>query len=188
MSQVNNPPSQDIQAEISDLHQELQMRDQLVEQLSGELFRLIKGNRDLTLNWEGSQPNLALARELQSLRSQFQAGERQISFYQEQVARRDAEIVQLRESNQELSDRNQRLEQVVQELPEVYRQRFSERLAQVKQKLEALQLENCQLQAELESISYSLALRNRRADQGELPNLPSLNPNSAQILPTVEDA
>jgi hypothetical protein len=63
------------------------------------------------------------------------------------------------------------LEQVVQELPTVYRQKFSERLTTVKQRVAELQRENRQLQAELQSVTYRLAMRTRRSQRLELPAL-----------------
>jgi regulator of replication initiation timing len=63
------------------------------------------------------------------------------------------------------------LEQVVQELPEVYRQKFSDRLQEVKQRVVDLQKENRQLQAELQSVTYRLAMRTRRSHRLELPSL-----------------
>ncbi|OZH51866.1 hypothetical protein AFK68_28090 [Hydrocoleum sp. CS-953] len=39
--------SQQLQGEVSRLKEELQMRDQLIQQLSQELFRLVKGNTSI---------------------------------------------------------------------------------------------------------------------------------------------
>jgi hypothetical protein len=51
---------------------------------------------------------------------------------------------------------------VIQELPQVYRQKFAERLSQVKVKMEALQKENRQLHADLHQINYILSGRKQR--------------------------
>jgi hypothetical protein len=77
------------------------------------------------------------------------------------------------------------LEQVVQELPTVYRQKFSERLTTVKQRVAELQRENRQLQAELQSVTYRLAMRTRRSQRLELP---SLNPEEGISLPSFGNA
>ena len=103
------------------------------------------------------------------MREQLQAVEEQVSFYQEQIANRDAEVYQLRQSVQELTDRSRMLEQVVQELPGVYRQKFAERIEPIKEKLDQLQKENRQLHTELQSVTYRLAVRNRRAKGLDLP-------------------
>ena len=168
MSQ-NDTSIQDLYAEASNLRQELQFRDQLVQQLSQELFRLVKGNTNFMPQSEASE---RYDTQLQELREQLQAVEQQVSFYQEQISARDGEIYQLRQSVQELSDRSRMLEQVVQELPQIYRRKFEERMTPVREKVAILQRENRQLQAELQSVSYRLALKTRTASHGgiDLPN------------------
>jgi prefoldin subunit 5 len=105
------------------------------------------------------------------LREQLQEVEQQVKFYQEQISHRDTDIYQLRQSVQELTDRSRMLEQVVQELPRIYRRKFAERMAPVKNKVEQLQRENRQIHAELQSVSYRLAVRSRRTNSKiELPN------------------
>ncbi|MGC1247633.1 MAG: hypothetical protein WA865_15565, partial [Spirulinaceae cyanobacterium] len=44
MTQTETPTLNSLQSEASHLREELQLRDQLVQQLSQELFRLVKGN------------------------------------------------------------------------------------------------------------------------------------------------
>jgi vacuolar-type H+-ATPase subunit D/Vma8 len=104
------------------------------------------------------------------LREQLQDVEQQVTFYQEQIASRDGEIYQLRQSVQELTDRSRMLEQVVQELPHIYRQKFAERMAPVREKVAMLQRENRQLHAELQSVSYRLAVRSRNITRVDLPS------------------
>ncbi|MBW4633815.1 MAG: hypothetical protein KME30_18510 [Iphinoe sp. HA4291-MV1] len=169
MSQNDTSTIQALSAEVSKQRQELQLRDQLVQQLSQELFRLVKGNTNFMLQPEVSERHLT---QLQELREQLQAVEQQVTFYQEQISTRDAEIYQLRQSVQELTDRSRMLEQVVQELPQIYRRKFEERMAPVREKVAMLQRENRQLQAELQSVSYRLALRTRTSSHSgiDLPN------------------
>lgn len=159
----------ELQAEVAHLREELQMRDQLVQQLSQELFRLVKSQSNAT-------PSAALSErhqnEMRVLREQLQAVEQQVGFYQEQIASRDTEAYQLRQSVQELTDRSRMLEQVVQELPRIYRQKYLERLQPVKEKVAQIQQENRRLHAELQSVSYRLAVRTRRVTQIDLPNFP----------------
>lgn len=154
--------------EISRLEAELEMRDQLVQQLSQELFRLVKGNAGFMPSPELSEQHQA---EVRALRDQLRGVEKQIDFYQEQLEDRDSEVVQLRQTVQELTDRTRMLEQVVQELPTVYRQKFAERMMAVKQRVAEIQRENRRLQAELQSVSYRLAVRTRRSQRLELPTL-----------------
>lgn len=91
--------------------------------------------------------------EAASLRSELDRMEEQIEFYQSQIDKRDAEITRLQKSCQGLSDRNQMLEQIIQQLPEVYRQKFTERLDSVKSRVQSLQNENRRLSAELQQVS-----------------------------------
>jgi DNA repair exonuclease SbcCD ATPase subunit len=175
--------SSELQAETARLREELQMRDQLVQQLSQELFRLVKGNTNFMPTPEVSERHMS---EVRALREQLQGVEQQVMFYQEQIADRDSEIYQLRQSVQELTDRSRMLEQVVQELPRIYREKFAERLTPIRDKIAMLQRENRQLHAELQSVSYRLAVRSRRNTQIDLPTFPrGVKPAS---VPTFSDA
>jgi chromosome segregation ATPase len=183
VSQTDSQKLQTLQRETSRLREELQLRDQLVQQLSQELFRLVKGNNNFVPVPEVSQRH---QEETRLLREQLQEVEQQVKFYQEQISQRDTDIYQLRQSVQELSDRTRMLEQVVQELPRIYRRKFAERMAPVKNKVELLQRENRQLHAELQSVSYRLAVRSRRnTSKIELPNFS--HPQSTPI-PTFGNA
>jgi len=169
VSQADTSTIQTLSTEASQLHSELLLRDQLVQQLSQELFRLVKGNTNFMPQRSETEPDLS---QLQALREQLQAVEQQVTFYQEQITTRDAEIYQLRQTVQELSDRSRMLEQVVQELPQIYRRKFEERMSPVREKVATLQRENRQLQAELQSVSYRLALKTRTTSHSgiDLPN------------------
>jgi len=168
---VELPNIQALQAAVSRLREELNMRDQLVQQLSQELFRLVKGNTNVTPSPALSEQHLG---EMRKLREQLQGVEEQVAFYQEQLSERDAEIYQLRQTVQELTDRSRMLEQVVQELPTIYRQKFNERIVPIKEKVSQLQRENRQLHAELQSVSYRLAVRNRNVTHVDLPSFPKV--------------
>ncbi|MEY2976882.1 MAG: Npun_F5560 family protein [Prochlorotrichaceae cyanobacterium] len=159
--------TQTLQAEVTNLREELQMRDQLVQQLSQELFRLVKSKGDIPVSTE--LPDYQVS-EVRKLREQLQSVEEQVAFYQDQLSERDGEIHQLRQNVQELSDRSRMLEQVVQELPTVYRQKFADRLEPIREKVNQLQRENRQLHAELQSVSYRLAVRNRSVSHVDLPS------------------
>jgi predicted nucleic acid-binding Zn-ribbon protein len=155
-----------LQAEVLHLQEELKMRDQLVQQLSQELFRLVKGNADQSAQPLTAERDLA---ELQTLREQLLSMEQQVSFYQTTIADRDAEVAQLKGSVTDLTDRTEMLEKVVQELPNLYRQKFADRMAPVKEKVSQIQRENRKLHAELQSVSYRLAMKSRQAGKLDLP-------------------
>lgn len=159
---------QTLQGEISHLQENLQLRDQLVEQLSQELFRLIK---DITTEPQtDSEPNHQ--GKIDQLHEHLQETEQQVEFYQEQISVRDEEIYQLRQCVQELTDRSRMLEVVVQQLPNIYRQKFSEKLVPIRDKVVKLQQENQRLNSEIQSLSYRLAVKNRRnANKIEIPDL-----------------
>lgn len=177
LTDIPNLPS--LQTEVTRLREELQVRDQLVQQLSQELFRLVKGNANFLPRPEVSERHMA---EMRALREQLQEVEQQVTFYQEQITNRDGEIYQLRQSVQELTDRSRMLEQVVQELPGVYRQKFAERMAPVREKVAQLQQENRRLHAELQSVSYRLAVRTRRTTTSSI-DLPSFPRMGARVGP-----
>jgi chromosome segregation ATPase len=178
VTQTDSPTLPELQADVARLREELQMRDQLVQQLSQELFRLVKGNASAAPNSELSERQQA---EMRALREQLQGMEQQVTFYQEQIATRDTEIYQLRQSVQELTDRSRMLEQVVQELPRVYHEKFEQRMVPVREKVALIQRENRQLHAELQSVSYRLAVRNRRVSELDLPSFPRIGGGSTPI-------
>lgn len=171
-----------LQTEVTRLQDELKLRDQLVQQLSQELFRLVKGNAGLVPTPEVAERHQV---EMRALRDQLHEVEQQVGFYQEQLGDRDREIYQLRQSIQELTDRSRMLEQTIQDLPTVYRQKFEERLETVKAHMAELQQENRNLQAELQSLHYRLAIANRQ--QGYL-NLPEFAGASPTQLPSFGNA
>lgn len=177
MSQVD-PTLQKLEAEVCYLRQELQMRDQLVQQLSGELFRLIRDQP------RTQQSGVTLPKAMQSLQNQFQVVKQQLALQRQEVSHRDAELAQIRQAMQELNKRNNLLEQAIQEIPEVYRQRFAERISPVKQKLGMLQRENRQLHARLENISFHLAVKRRHPEHVELPQFDGHSVHHAPTSPT----
>jgi chromosome segregation ATPase len=154
---------------VAHLREELQMRDQLVQQLSRELFRLVKTNTNQTYSTDAPEQYEG---EILALREQLQGVEQQVDFYQEQITSRDGEIYQLRQSVQELGDRSRMLEQVVQELPRIYKEKFEQRLLPVREKVVQVQQENRRLHAELQSVSYRLAVRSRKTNELDLPSFP----------------
>lgn len=178
MTQSVNLSVSESQAEISRLQAELEMRDQLVQQLSQELFRLVKGNAGFMPSPETSERHQA---EVRALRDQVRGVEKQIDFYQTQLEERDTELVQLRQTVQDLTDRSRLLEQVVQELPDVYRQKFAERMDQVRERVAHLQQENRQLKSELQSVSYRLAVRTRRSQRLDLPSFADGTPEGMSL-------
>jgi chromosome segregation ATPase len=156
---------EELNQEVSQLQQELQQKDLLVQQLSEELFRLVKGNAAFAPSQEASEQH---QEEMRQLSQKLASADEQLVMSQMLLQERDREIVELRKSVEGLSDRTRMLEEVVQELPNVYRAKFAERMVPIKAKVEMLQKENRQLHIELQSLSYRLATR-ARPQRVELP-------------------
>ena len=182
VNQTQSTTVSTLKAEIARFREELGTRDKLVQQLSQELFRLVKDN-----NAYAPRPEVAgdYRAEVRLLREQLQGVEQQVCFYQEQLQRRDLEIQQLRQTIRELSERGQMLEQVIRELPKVYTRKFAERLAPIKSKIMALQHENRQLQADLVAVTDRLAARGISLQQQTNPRLELDLPKIAQQSPQI---
>jgi regulator of replication initiation timing len=163
----------DLQQEINLLKAELDQKDLLVQQLSEELFRLVKGNAAFLPNPEIHGQH---TEEMRLLADKLSGVEKQLIASQAIIQERDREAVELRQTIQEMSDRNRMLEQVVQELPNIYRAKFAERIVPIKQKIEALQKENRQLHIELQSLSFRLSGRTRRPNTQQRLELPRVMP------------
>jgi chromosome segregation ATPase len=188
VNQTASPNISDLKSEIARFKEELSTRDRLVEQLSQELFRLVKNNSTVTPRMDSAGDTRA---EIRLLREELQGVERQVKYYQEQLQRRDVEIYQLRHTVRELNERSQMLEQVIRELPKIYTQKFAERLAPIKEKILSLQAENRQLQADLQAVTDRLTSRKRSLEPAP-PRLnlevPHLKPPTIQEVPVFNHA
>ncbi len=180
VNQTQSTNVSSLKAEIARFQEELSTRDKLVQQLSQELFRLVKDNTAYA-----PRPEVAgdYRTEVRLLREQLQGVEQQVFYYQEQLQRRDLEIQQLRQTIRELSERGRMLEQVIRELPKVYTRKFAERLAPIKTKIMALQTENRQLQADLVAVTDRLAARGIALQQPTAPKLELDLPKLGQSAP-----
>lgn len=178
--------------------QDIEIRDQLVKQLSEEMYRLIVAKPELFLQFyqarqESKQAQLLTEEtlaQLTELQQQALALSDQITFYQSQIEGRDQEIQQrdqeiqrLQGSLHEFHERNQMLEKVIQEMPEVYRQKFSQRLEQVKAKMESLQIENQRLHAQIRQLQNQNATGQRNGLNLDLPGIPVLRPG--RLMPSL---
>lgn len=183
MSQNPLPDPEALQQEAIRLRAELALKDRLVEQLSLELLALVKEKEwvppaaETTAAPRSLPPSSDYATEL----------ERQVLAYQEQLYVRDGEIEQWQQVARELSDRNAQLERVVEELPEIYHQKFAERMHPIKEKIVELQRENRQLHAKLQSASYRLAVRDRDRDPGNRVDLPDFTHSRSRSSSTYEN-
>lgn len=177
MSLKPNPSEiETLQAEIANLQGELQLRDELVDQLSQELFRLVKDNQNFTAVDGDTEQRQS---QLELLKAQITEVEEQLQFYQQQISTRDREIYQLQGKIQTLTERNQTLEQMLQDLPALYREKFAQRMKPVKDKVEQLQQENQQLQGKVQALTYRLAVKSRSSHPSnlDLPDIQSTDSN-----------
>jgi len=178
VSQSRTPsPNETLQAEITHLQGELLLRDQLVDQLSEELFRLLKAHPGLTSQ---SADTETYQSQIEQLSTQIAEIEEQLKFYQKQIATRDTEIYQLQGRIKTLMEKNQTLEKMLQDLPELYRQKFIQRMKPVKEKVEQLQQENQQLQVQVQTLTYRLRVRSGHSNDHniDLPNLEATDQHS----------
>ncbi len=148
----------DLQAENAQLREELQQRDVLIQQLSEELFRLVKGNVAFLPNTAAISVR-EYEESLQILTEKITILEAQLLEVRGEVQEKERTIVSLRRKIHELSDRQKILEKALADQPSIYRAKFAERMIPVKRKIELLQKENRQLHMELQSLSFCLASR-----------------------------
>ncbi len=139
--------SDELQAQIDRLSADLETRDLLLQQLSEELLRLAKIERSSELPLLPPPTTLALS------------------------GNPETDPHQLRQELQLMTERCRALEQVVRDLPQIYRRKFMERMAIIKEKVSALQAENFQLRQELQSIGQRVSIYTL-ATPPQLPNLP----------------
>lgn len=132
---------------------ELEQKDRLIEQLSEELMRYLQ------------QPAIAPDSVATATAT---TGEVEASRQPLLAAGGDNRDLQ------ELTARNQELTGLLQELPEIYQNKFACRLKPIEAELERLQVDNQKLRAEVKSLHYRLAVRNGLAAATSTPvNLPS---------------
>jgi chromosome segregation ATPase len=162
--------------EINRLQQELQQRDLLVQQLSEEVLRLVKGNIAFL-------PTTSDQEQKRSLSHKLVETEQQLVLSQLLLKERDQEVMELRQALTELRENTQSLELTIQDLPNVYGNKFSERMVPIKSKVEVLQKENRQLHVELQSMSHRLA-QTTPPQRIELPQIQT----SGLALPAFGDA
>jgi chromosome segregation ATPase len=157
-----------LKTEVTRLQQELQQRDLLVQQLSEEVLRLVKGNIAFLPTPTVSEQQ---QQEVRSLSHKLVSTEQQLVLTQLLLKEREQEVMELRQSLGDLQETSRSLEQTIQDLPVVYSSKFSERMVPIKSKVEILQQENRQLQTELQSVSYRLAHSTTPPKRIEVPQI-----------------
>lgn len=150
--------------ELRRLKFQIQQYSHLVNQLSAELFHRLHQERRVDAGTV-----VALQGQIEKLQGEL----RQV---QQDLHQREQELVQVHGSLVSARERNQNLETILRDLPEVYRRRFNARLAPVKEQLAKLQEENRRLQSELQRYGALTQTINKRepAASIDLPKFPPL--------------
>jgi chromosome segregation ATPase len=150
--------------EIQRLKARLNQYSHLVNQLSAELFHRLHQERRVDAGTV-----VALQGQIEKLQGELRQA-------QQDVQRREQELVQVHGSLVSARERNQNLETILRDLPEVYRRRFNARLAPVKEQLAKLQEENRRLQGELQRYGALTQTTTKRepASSIDLPKFPPL--------------
>ena len=162
------------------LQQELQQRDLLVQQLSEEVLRLVKGNIAFLPNQAVSEKHEA---EIRTLTTKLANSEEQLILYQLLLKERDQELQELRRALEEATATAQNLRQKINNLPAVYSTKFSERMEPVKTKVEELQKQNSHLNSEVQNLSHRLAHNTVPPQRIEVPEIQT----AGLSLPTFGD-
>ncbi len=98
----------------------------------------------------------ALQSENQYLKANIHQLETQVKGSREEIDAREAGLRALLGKIQTLSDNNRQLEQHLNEVPELYRRKFTERMNPVAEKIQGIQSENYRLQLEMQGMAQKL--------------------------------
>lgn len=127
MSRFPEPPPEQLYAELQRLQEELLLRDQLIQQLSHQLYTELDRQVAPATVPEATE---AIAAESMAVSSE----EAPVDLQQEYL---------------QLKARNQQLEHQLLQLPQVYQRKFEDRLQPLQARLQFLEAENQRLQAQL---------------------------------------
>jgi chromosome segregation ATPase len=121
---------------------QLAEKDQLIQQLAQELIQVNQHNR--ILQQQSEIPRVEAAFE--GRREQMQWLEKQVGELRGEIAQKEQENLTLLDNLQTVQQENQKLQQYLRDLPELYRQKFTERLTPIKHRLHQIESENKRLQ------------------------------------------
>ncbi len=124
--------------------------------------------------------------EIQALRERNRLLQSQIDLLELRQEKQQRQIRSYEAEIEQLYQEKQVLEQMLQELPELYRRKLQARLQPIRERIAAIQAENCRLKRELYQISYRL----QHVDQldaprwkVQLPQMPPLRRRDPKALP-----
>ncbi len=114
----------------------------------------------------GLAPALAAReREIQLLRERNRLLQSQIDLLELRQEKQQRQIRSYEAEIEQLYQEKQVLEQMIQELPELYRRKLQARLQPIRERIAAIQAENRRLRRELQQLSYRL----QQVDQLDAP-------------------
>jgi len=117
---------------------QLAEKDRLIQQLAQELIQVNQFNRTLQQQPEPRNGSGERNERVQWL-------EQQNSKLREDMALKEKENYALLDKLQQVQQENQKLQQYLRDVPELYRRKFSERIAPIKARLQEMESENKRL-------------------------------------------
>ncbi len=137
-----------------ELLRQLQEKDLLIQQLAQELIQINQLNRSLQQTTPypraiAVDPGSNNGEEVLWLK-------RQLEQAREEVATKQKENLTLLDSLQQVQQENQKLQQYLRDLPDMYRRKFTERMEGFKERMSQIQEENRRLQEFIQTTAPSL--------------------------------
>jgi len=131
------------------LQQQLQDRDRLIQQLAQEIVQVNQHNRSLQQTLDQSSSSRGSVDPAPEL-------DRQVQRLREELTLKEKEIFALQERMQQVQQENHKLQQYLRDVPELYKRKFSERLAPFKERMNQVESENLRLHQFIEDLDRQL--------------------------------
>ncbi|WP_218081844.1 hypothetical protein [Anthocerotibacter panamensis] len=141
-----------------ELVQLLKERDRLIQQLAQELVHTNQHNRSLQAQLD-QRPQAQVPPASESIPATEEQTiwlERQLARAREELSAKEKENRVLLENLQQAQQDNQKLQQYLRELPDLYRRKFAERLVPFKERMSQIQSENDRLQQFIQGLERQL--------------------------------
>jgi chromosome segregation ATPase len=135
---------------------------------------------------DSRQNQAELAARTQELEGHVHQLESQLASTRKELSAREAGLRGLIGKVSELSEDNRQLEKHLQEIPELYRRKFTERLGPVTEKIHSIQQENYRLQLEVQGMAQKLLAVQEVVARPLLPAAPAEQPEVGAAAPALE--
>ncbi len=168
--------------------------EELVQKIATEVLKQLDPYLDLYLQAqkrepEPIQPDPKLAEQAQALATERERNrilQGQLDLMQLRQEKQHQQIRSYEAEIEQLYQEKQLLEQMMQELPEIYRRQVQARLQPIRERIAAIQAENRQLRVDLYQLSYHLHHMDQIDSPGwkvQLPQMPSPRRRDPLALP-----